>query len=596
MMPILFPHDQTKFDSNGIGVLSDAVAGWVQREVNGLYDLELQYPQQGIHFDQLAHRSIIYSKASPYSEYQPFRVYKITRSSSGIATVLAHHAAYDLAGVPVAPFSATGAPAALAGLKANAVIDNPFTFSTDKTASGTFTVASPAAIWSLLGGTSGSILDVFGGEYDYDHFHIKLLSRLGIDRGVRISYGKNLTSLQQDENCASCYTGILPFWTNRSTGEVVMLPERTIAAEGDFGYVRILPVDLTQKFSSVAETSEEALKAPTEDQLRAAGKQYIKDNDIGIPDVSLNVQFSNSSGELAELDRIELGDSVEVDFVKMKISTTARAVGYTYNILQDRYENVSIGKVRASLADKIVSQDKEIATLPDKSQMAFAMEQLANTIMGASGGSVRFLDTNGDKMPDTLYVADDPDPAVAKKVWRINYEGWAASKNGYNGPFVMGATFEDGILGEFMRAGTLDANLVKVINLIAEALYAIGDNGDYVNIANGEIIAGNTAEQRESFALRRNGSKFSLQFLSTVDSSQSDQVYSEFSWNGLNLGGISKDDAAFAIQAERYNPNSPGFVKIQLPGETVKSLNLYTYWKRNNDGTYSMVGTTTWQE
>lgn len=85
---------------------------------------------------------------------------------------------------------------------------------------------------------------------------------------------------------------------------------------------------------------------------------------------------------------------------------------------------------------------------------------LTAAILGANGGSVRLLDTNGDGEPDTLYIADDPDPASAINVWRFNYMGWAASQNGYNGPFVLGADFTDG--------GTLYANNLKVTNINGE--------------------------------------------------------------------------------------------------------------------------------
>ena len=92
-------------------------------------------------------------------------------------------------------------------------------------------------------------------------------------------------------------------------------------------------------------------------------------------------------------------------------------------------------------------------------QQAAYYDTLSAAILGAKGGSVRLLDTDGDGEPDTLYIADSPDPETAEKVWRFNYQGWAASQNGYNGPFSLGATFDDG--------GTLYANILKVLNINA---------------------------------------------------------------------------------------------------------------------------------
>lgn len=481
MKPILYHPEEMAFENNGIGVLSDAISCKVAAALNGQYEITMQYPVGGIHFDQICMRSVILAKVDPVSALQPFRVYRITKPSNGIVTVYARHVAYDLSGHVVTPFTADGVVAAMSGLSSNAVTDCPFTFTTDKSTAAVFTVAKPADIWKLLGGTSGSLLDVYGGEYEFDRWIIKLWNRRGMDRGVSIRYGKNLTSLEQDQNCANCYTGVMPFWVDRSTGAVTKLPGNIVAAEGNFGYTKILPLDLSAEFDT----------APTEAELEAAAKSYMKANKIGEPIVSWKVEFvqleqTEEYKGKALLERVLLGDTVSVEFPQMCVSACARAVSAVYDCLLERYDSITLGSVRANISDTIAEQNKEIANRPNKTEMQIAVEQLTNTILGATGGSVRLLDNNGDKIPDTLYIADNPDPALAVKVWRFNYEGWGASENGYNGPFVMGATLEDGFLADFIKAGTLDAALVKVINLIAEKL--ISEKGDdYVSVDGARI-------------------------------------------------------------------------------------------------------------
>ena len=132
-----------------------------------------------------------------------------------------------------------------------------------------------------------------------------------------------------------------------------------------------------------------------------------------------------------------------------------------YDVLADRVKSVTLGSVMANIADTIVEQQKEISQLPNKSFLEIAIDSLTKSILGAKGGSVRLLDTNNDGEPDTLYIADNPDPTQAVKVWRFNYEGWGASENGYGGPFEMGATFNDGIIADFITAGTLYGLLFK---------------------------------------------------------------------------------------------------------------------------------------
>ena len=143
----------------------------------------------------------------------------------------------------------------------------------------------------------------------------------------------------------------------------------------------------------------------------------------------------------------------------------------------ERYESVEIGQVRTNIADTIANQQQEIQKRPTSGAVQQIANSIAAAIMGAKGGSVRLLDANGDGEPDTLYIADNPDPAQAVKVWRFNYEGWGASQNGYDGPFQMGGALGVGLYADFITAGTLNAALVNVINLIAD--HVVSTSGNY---------------------------------------------------------------------------------------------------------------------
>ena len=485
-LPILYQSTETSFDTNGIGILSDALKCTVTEERNGMFELELRYPITGMHYADIALRSLIMAKPNPVDDPQPFRVYRITKPLNGVVTVYARHISYDLDGIPAQPFTAPNAPAAMQALKNNAVTPCPFTFWTDKTTTATMTNSTPQSIRSLLGGVRGSVLDVYGGEYAFDRYMVRLYTARGMDRGVSIRYGKNLTSLQQDENCAAVYTGVYPFWTG-SDGELVQLPEKIVNAPGTYDFVRILTLDLSSEWQ----------EKPTEEQLRTRTERYIRENNIGVPKVSLSISFVQLEQyeeykHLALQERVSLCDTVNVEFPRLGVSATAKVYKTVYDVLRDRWESVELGDARTTLADTIAAQGQEIKNLPQSSAMQAAVFALTAAILGASGGATRLLDTNNDGMPDTLYIADDPDPKKAVKVWRFNYEGWGASKNGYNGPFVLGASLENGFIADFITAGTLNANLIKVINLQAESIVAgilsSVDNMIQFNLNTAEIV------------------------------------------------------------------------------------------------------------
>ena len=462
MKPILFPSTATEFKTQGLGVLTDAISCTVTEERNGAFELTMQYPDTGVHFAEITDRCIIYAIPSPYRAPQPFRIYRITRPMDGIIMVYAQHITYDLSGVPLNPFTAINAPDALSKLSLNAAVDSPFTFWTDKSTVASFAISKPSSTRSVLGGSSGSILDVYGGEYEWDGFTVRLYGHRGYDNGVVISYGKNLTDIEQDRNISNVATGIYPYWTN-AEGALVTCDPKIVNAPGTYDFTRVMPVDFSNDFEA----------QPTSAQLQARAEKYVEDNKIGIPKTSITASFVQLEQfpeyeDLALLEKCDLCDTVTIRYPQLGVEAKAEIVKIETDVLLERYSSIEIGDVRTNIADTIVGQQQEIKQKPSETYLREAVLALTETILGASGGAVRLLDTNNDGMPDTLYIADDPDPTKARKVWRFNHEGWGASNNGYNGPFSYGATLENGMVADFITAGTLNADLVNIVNLIAD--------------------------------------------------------------------------------------------------------------------------------
>lgn len=492
MKPILFPKTATTFETQGLGVLADATSCKVTEERNGTYELEMEYPITGQHYADIGDDCILYAIPSPYRGPQPFRIYRTSKPIDGIVTINARHIRYDLAFVPLNPFTAANAPAAMAGLQSNAAIPSNFTFWTNKTTVADFAVSVPSATSNILGGQTGSILDVYGGEYEFDAFSVKLYDQRGQDNGVSIRYGKNMTDLEQERNIYNVTTGIYPYWASADGTTLVTCDPKIVYASGTYERQKIIPVDFSQDFQD----------APTPEQLLERAQAYVQNNNIGVPSVSLTVSFvqleqTEQYKNLVLLEKCDLCDTVTVEYEKLGVSAKAKIVKIVTDVLLERYESVEIGEVRTNIADTIANQQQQIQQRPTSGAVQKIANSIAAAIMGAKGGSVRLLDTNGDGEPDTLYIADNPDPAQAVKVWRFNYEGWGASQNGYDGPFEMGAALGVGLYADFITAGTLNAALVDVINLIAD--HVVSTSGDYtldIWAAVQQILDGNNLRLR----------------------------------------------------------------------------------------------------
>lgn len=448
MIPILYSPTTTSFTTGGIGKLIDAGSCIVTEERNGSYELEMTYPITGHLYDEIKQRSIIFAKPSPAQSEQPFRVYRITKPLNKVVTIYAAHISYDLSGIPVKNFTSQSVQAALTALTTSSVISNPFTFWSDKTNSGVMEIETPMPCRTIL----SNILDVYGGEYEFDKYTVKLHSLRGFDNGVSIKYGKNLTDLEQDENCSNVYTGVLPYWTGNDTtvsGSVVNAP-------GTYDFTRILPVDFTSDFE----------EQPSPAQLNNAATNYISDNNIGIPEVNLTVSFVhlNQTEEYKNLgifERVELGDTIKVEFAAMGVSSTARCVKTVYNALLERYDNVELGEVKKGLADTISSQTSSIIDISKNSGVSSAVKAAimaaTEAITGQKGGSVILHDTRGGNKPNELLFLDNDDISQAQKVWRFNLSGFGYSSNGYEGPFTTAITRDGSIVADFITTGSMDA-------------------------------------------------------------------------------------------------------------------------------------------
>lgn len=475
-MILLYPETETAFENNGLGALSDTVSMKVTQELNGVYDLEMQYPISGIHYAEILNRRILFVKPDPYHDPQPFSITQITKPLSGIVTIYARHIAYKLTGIVVSPFKASSCQAALIGLKENSSTENPFDFWTDKSTSAAFEVSVPSAAWSLLGGSEGSILDVYRGEYEFDRFSVKLWNKRGSDNGVTIRYGKNLTDLQQDENISNVVTGIYPYWKG-SDGTLVELPEKIVNAPGTYNFQQIVPKDFTTDFK----------EQPTEEQLRERAQAYVKNNDIGIPAVSISVSFqpleqTEEYKDLALLERVNLGDTVTVEYPSLGVSATARCVKTVYDVLKDRYESIELGQLKSNIASTIANQQQQIQDFPNSTVFQQAVDNANGWITNGQKGEMVAIQKNGKWVE--IASLDTGDIATAQSVWRWNNGGFGHSSTGYNGDFINALLADGSINAAVITTGILNANVIR-----AGIIKSLENPNVYFNLDTGELAS-----------------------------------------------------------------------------------------------------------
>lgn len=347
MIPILFDKTETTFTSNGIGRLSDAISCIVTEERNGQYELKMVYPITGAHYAELAHSRIIFGQPAEDEDNQAFRIYKITKPANGRVTVLAQHISYQLTNIPVSPFDADSAADAVDELTDNAATACPFTIDTDIVSSTPFKLETPESIRSAIGGMEGSLLDLYGGELEWDMYEVHLHSARGRNRGKIINYGKNITDIKQEESIDKVITGIYPYY---SGDEYVELTEKVLTVQTTevYPYQRIQKLDLTKYFGDV----------PTEEELRAKAQEYLTKNTLGIPRLTIKAAFIDEENHVP----VNLCDTVTVYYAPLGVSIQAEVVKLEYNVLLERYETMTVGSVQDSILDAVITTDKKTSS------------------------------------------------------------------------------------------------------------------------------------------------------------------------------------------------------------------------------------------
>lgn len=460
------------FESQGFGTLTDTISCLVTEERNGPYELIMTYPITGVHFSELVQRALILARPNYTDDPQPFRIYKISKPLNGVCTVYAQHISYDLSGyeMPKGQTAAnlTAAVSLLSGYS------GLFNIKTTKTGAQPFSTDVPASVRSWLGGKEGSLLDLYGGEWHWDGYDCILMTERGSDRGVQIRYGKNLTSLQQEEECNNLYTAVRAYFTT-SEGDVIT---GSLVRTGiSLGSPRVLFLDGAGQFEGT----------PTQAQLTAYATEYIQKNNLTAPKINLTLDFVQMQS-LAE--RVDLCDTVLIEFEDLGVSASAKCIKTVWDVLRERYTLTQFGDVRNTFAGTMatVVDETKVDIKETKSSLEKSIDRASALITGNAGGYVVLHDTDDDGKPDEILIMDTPNISTATKVWRWNQNGLGYSSTGYDGSYAVAMTADGQIVADFITTGTLSADRINggMLHL------GSADNADgliEVYDSNGDLVA-----------------------------------------------------------------------------------------------------------
>ena len=488
-MILIYPASETAFTGSGYGTLADAVSCSVEEELNGAYLLEMDYPLNGVNVDKLVLRNIILCKPNPYDTPDAFRIVDISKELGGMVRVRAQHVSYDMHGIPIAPYNALNITDALTGLTVYAQTAQPFTFITTRSVASSFSVTAPASCRELLGGKQGSLIDTYGGEWSFSRFTARLWLHRGQDRGVQIRYGKNMTSLAEDQE-GDVYTGVYPYWKD-DDGNLVTCG--VVNATGAFNFTKILTMDFSDRFET----------QPTSAQLQSAAQTYINNSTHIAPSVSLRVSFVDlaQTEEYKHLasETIKLGDTLGIVYAELGITASAKVNKTVYDVLLDRYTAIELGKAKRTLAETI-AENAEILTEDGKVNGGEIAE---NSVEREALRADAIRSSNYDSNWTILFDGSDGDHDEVSYSWKIDGQIYAVTLDG-SVPIGPPDNYDTGIvinrdltIIRFYTISThvmsdIDHAVTQVPDYIGDSLEVSGAfgfpfSGSFLDLASGEF-------------------------------------------------------------------------------------------------------------
>lgn len=419
MRPILYNANETAFETYGLGEI-DATKAQVTRERNGNYTLYIEYPASGPLAGTFKNDMRIKSDAGLRTKNQTFFISRILKDSTGILKVYAKHISHLTEKMAIrnnTNVSGT-AQAALAIWALNALGGIRFdTWSDiDLTSKTSWNIADFKTARDALGGVKGSILDIWGGEYEFDNTVIRLHKQLGRRSPIVLEYGRNILRAEDDQDIDGAYTSVYPYATytpeSQGTGEggatsqqvTVELPEKYVDGPyiGLYNERRVLIVDFSSSFKDK--------EVPTIDKLRRLAKEYAINNRLGLPKINTKIEYVDLSKTLDYkltqiLEEAELCDIVPVYYPQIGLtSEDAKLTTIVYDVLLEQNDSVEVGVIGDGFKSSMTSN------LSGKiDDLASNQQRLVNTLpeylLNAQGNKVWYNrpDNNEHKVGDIWF-------------------------------------------------------------------------------------------------------------------------------------------------------------------------------------------------
>lgn len=484
----LYPSGETSFAGSGLGGLPGAESAVVSETINGEYELKVEYPSSGANFDQIQIGRIITARPQPGKPIEPFRIANIEQDIEGQAEITCQHVSYDFSYTECSTFAAGSVDEGIYKLRHRASTLNsniPKRLRIDDYSGKNLTLQYRHTKIESLRAALYDFVDAAGYEVGWERWHAYLYEKRGTKTDYRIDYGHNLKDCNLTVDFSEYYTAVNTIFTRTDTvtlnaGEdneqsieqssSIFGTEVDKTSESAFPYKRLYLYDISSKFQGGGKDNA----APTREQMDFLRDNWIDAHGLNVPAITLEASFVDLADTYdydgIPKDSINIGDQCLVNCQDIGFTVRARVIKTEYDVLNHRYNMLTIGNAENSIASTISNPTAEIRdkitadqakSLADRYSAEKMRQDLATKLAEKNG---LYMTTEaGEDGGSIFYLHDKPNLADSTIVWKMTRDAFGVSTDG-------GKTWNAGL--------TVDGNL------IAKILTATGVNADWIRTGN----------------------------------------------------------------------------------------------------------------
>lgn len=466
----IFKKDETDFSHDGIEVLDDiAISSYTDWSEEKKWVIQAKFKKDFDKSESINEGLIIQIPTEKGD--QLFRILKINKKNRKYISVSGHAIGYDFDDNFIKDINIVekSGRAAIQQISTGTTYLHKYNLSSNIDRVASARMVRKNGIEALVGtNKDNTFIERWGGYLVLDNLNISMNDAVGEDRGVEIAIGKNVTAYDGDIDESSVCTGI-----NAITYDGLTLPEGIYYSPlvNNYPHPKIREFkfsDIKYKYSENNssgegyETLEEVYSA-----IRKACDDLFNLQNIDKPTCSLRVNIAAlentdqyKGDELNE--RIFQGDILTANLEDYGFNIKLKMIANRYDNIRNRYIDIDLGAAKKNIFNGInkieIVINKVIEQLGGNSWQDIldkSMKEAAELI------AVGIKDSYVVARKNEILIMDNQDVMSAINIIRINKNGIAFSKNGYNGPYTLAITIDGKINASCVLTGELNAALIK---------------------------------------------------------------------------------------------------------------------------------------